>query len=90
MIADFLILDPRLPRSLLYCLRKIATNMSYLSGNYGQRSASLDMASTMRDALEETSIDEIFESGLHEFLMRFVNRNTALARQIEKDYRFYE
>ncbi len=90
MIADFLILDPRLPRSLLYCLRKLATNMSYLSNNYGQRSASLDMASAMRDGLEETSIEEIFESGLHEFLVRFINNNAALARQIEKDFRFYE
>ena len=39
--------------------------------------------------LTDRSIDEIFESGLHEFIQDFIRDNNVLGRQIERDYRFY-
>ena len=32
----------------------------------------------------------IFEQGLHEFIGKFIAGNTALAKQIQRDYRFSE
>ncbi len=87
-IADFLILDRRMPRSLLYCLRKIAGNLGHLCADYGVRRPSLEASLDLRDELEELSIDQIMERGLHEFLTTFIITNNALARQVEEDFRF--
>ncbi len=88
-IADFLILDRRMPRSLLYCLRKIAGNLGHLCTDYAVRRPSLDMALRFRDDLEAISIEQVMERGLHEFLTGFIETNNALARQVEEDFRFY-
>ena len=87
-IADFLILDRRMPRSLLYCLRKIAGNLGHLFADYGVRRPSLDFALSLRDELEELTIDTVMERGLHEFLTRFIQSNNALAAHVEEDFRF--
>ena len=87
-IADFLILDRRMPRSLLYCVRKIASNLGHLCEDYKMRAPSLDQSLRLRDALEAGTIEQIIDSGLHEFLLQFINNNTDLAQQIELDFRF--
>ncbi|MFN7056822.1 alpha-E domain-containing protein [Hyphomonas sp.] len=87
-IADFLILDRRMPRSLLYCLRKIASNLGHLCTDYNIRAPSLELALAQRDRLEGLSIEQIIDSGLHEFLTGFIVDNNALARQVEQDFRF--
>lgn len=87
-IADFLILDRRMPRSLLYCLRKIAGNLGHLCTDYNVRRPSLEAALSLRDELEDLSIDQIMERGLHEFLTHFITSNNALAHQVEEDFRF--
>ena len=43
-IAEFLILDRRLPRSLAFCATKIADNLGYLASDYGHRHACHDTA----------------------------------------------
>jgi uncharacterized alpha-E superfamily protein len=89
MIADFLILDRRMPRSLLYCMRKIAGNLGHLCADYGVRRPSLEAALTLRDELEDLTIAQVFDRGLHEFLIDFIQSNNALAVQVEEDFRFY-
>ena len=39
--------------------------------------------------LSATTIDEIFETGLHEFILEFLRDNVGLGERIEADYRFY-
>ena len=46
-------------------------------------------ASICRDRLTRP-IASIFDGGLHEFITEFLRANAALARQIERDYRFVE
>ncbi len=87
-IADFLILDRRMPRSLLYCVRKIAGNLGHLCSDYNVRRPSLDLALSLRDDLEEMNIDVIMERGLHEFLSRFIRSNSNLGAHVEEDFRF--
>lgn len=88
-IADFLIRDKRMPRSLAFCAAQIVTNLNLLAEDYGVRHASHDMADAMYARLKEKSIQSIFDSGLHEFIVGFIQGNAALASQIERDYRFY-
>ena len=87
-ICDFLILDDRFPRSLAFChsaLRDNLTALARLHGTEGESNA------LMRDAdtrLNDLSIEEIFEQGLHEFLVDFTASNSAIANAIATDYRF--
>ena len=88
-IADFLILDQRLPRSLAFCYSKIIANLSYLAEDYGMRTPCHDMAEALYARLKNRTIDSVFEIGLHEFIERFLSDNNDLGLQIEKDYGFY-
>ncbi|OUS21789.1 hypothetical protein DI396_04465 [Litorivita pollutaquae] len=88
-IADFLILDGRMPRSLAFCYDKIEENLQRLCREYGKDMPSLDVARQQNARFKGKEIDMIFDEGLHEFLERAIASTGALAQQIETDYRFY-
>lgn len=88
-VAEFLICDRRFPRSLAFCYEKLHGNLGYLERDYGVRMPAHDLADDMHQNLTQQSIESIFESGLHQFLNDFKNRNGALAAEIERNYRFY-
>jgi uncharacterized alpha-E superfamily protein len=89
-IAQFLILDKRMPRSLIFCARKIRDNLSYLAEDYGTRLPSFDIADHLERTDLSSDIDAIFDYGLHEFIQKMLSTIDELGRQIEIDYRFYE
>jgi uncharacterized alpha-E superfamily protein len=88
-IADFLIFDRRLPRSLAFCSAKIVDNLNHLAADYGDRHLCHELAYATYERLLRGAIQEIFDAGLHEFLEEFIQANSALGGQIERDYRFY-
>lgn len=88
-IAEFLILDDRMPRSIAFSVKKMASNLRYLEQIYEQRHRSHDLIDSMMDELAETKIDDVINNGLHEFIQMLGARNADLAQQIEADYRFY-
>jgi uncharacterized alpha-E superfamily protein len=87
-IADFLILDGRMPRSIAFCVGKMQSNLNYLAREYDLRKPCHDMADALLGRLSSATIDTVFEHGLHEFNLDFVSRLSALGAQIETDYRF--
>ena len=87
-IAEFLILDRRLPRSLIFCTSQVNENLSFLAENYQQRLPSNELSDALRTQLRKPSINEIFEIGLHQFIGDYIQKNNELGMQIEKDYRF--
>ena len=89
-IANFLILDRQMPRSLVYCVDKLTHNLRALCPDAGCAPPSLAMAEAMMTRLQGQSIEQVFQRGLHEFLVDFRECNDALAIQIEIDFRFYE
>jgi uncharacterized alpha-E superfamily protein len=89
-IAEFLILDRRLPRSLAFCYSKIVDNLGYLGSQYGRHVPSQDMAEAIARRFSTYDVDAIFDHGLHEFITGFLGDSLELGRQIEQDYRFYE
>ena len=86
-IAQFLILDNRMPRSLIFCANKIVSNLSYLQTGIELELPSNSMAQNLLNF--EKDIDDIFDEGLHEYIQKFLLQNAELARQVEIDYRFY-
>ena len=87
-IADFLILDRRLPRSLSFCISQIVSYLDYLAEDYGERHACHEMAEKIQSRLKNRDIESIFDEGLHEFITAFIRDINSLGQQIESDFRF--
>ena len=89
-IAEFLILDESMPRSLSFCCRKLRENLGYLEKDYGAAVQSMEMATDLYGKFAGRSISDIFNHGLHEYIEEVLADMGRLSRQIEIDYRFYE
>ncbi|GHC81316.1 alpha-E domain-containing protein [Limoniibacter endophyticus] len=88
-IADFLILNRRMPRSLAFCHAAISENLLNLERDYGQRHPAHDTAQRILSQCEHRTIDEIFDRGLHEFLLDFIIQNNRLGSEIARAYNFH-
>ncbi len=89
-IAQFLILDKRMPRSLNFCVTKIYSNLRYLAQDYHEDPASSKLAQSLVESFLHNDIEVVFEAGLHEYIQSVLTSLSVLGRQIEIDYRFYE
>ncbi len=87
-IAQFLILDGRMPRSLAFCVSKIRDNLGYLSKSYGTTPPCFDMAQSITETHLDRDVDDIFDDGLHEFIQALLSEIARLGHQIQTDYRF--
>ena len=89
-IAKFLILDKRMPRSLIYCCHIIKRHLESLCSAYRKKPDSLAQIIQLQNRFLMHDIEAIFNFGLHDFLQKMISLFTNLSRQIEIDYRFYE
>jgi len=89
-IAEFLILDGRFPRSLVFCYEKLRSNMASLAREYGGETHAHALLRDAGARLHQTTIENIVESGLHEFIVDFIACNIEIANAISNDYRFIE
>lgn len=87
-IADFMILNSRMPRSLAFCYNKIVSNLGYLASDYDARHSCHDHAEAIRERLRGKHVDEIFDQGLHQFIQDFIRDNNRLGHLIDEAYRF--
>lgn len=87
-ICEFLILDDRFPRSLAFCHAALRENLNALARLHGSESESHALMRDSDTRLSSLGIDEIFEQGLHEFLIEFMSCNAAIGSAIARDYRF--
>ena len=89
-IADFLILNEQMPRSLAYCYGKIVGNLNFLSRTPEERLPAHQTAEAIYATLKEASIKQVMDRGLHDFLEDFVAKNAQLDQEITTGYRFYQ
>lgn len=87
-IAEFLILDGRFPRSLAFCYEKLRSNMASLARDHGAETHAHELLRNTGAQLHQTSVDQIVDAGLHEFIVGFIACNSDVARAIAHDYRF--
>ena len=88
-IADFLILRPEMPRSLIFCARNIEQTIETLGAFYGSKHECHEAAAQMRAMVEGTNMETIFSLGLHEFLTEFIARNNRVSNALSESYNFY-
>lgn len=87
-IVEFLVLDRRFPRSLAYCHEALDEELACLAAIHGEEGRCHSEMQEASRVLDNLTIEEIFEIGLHEFLTRFMRRNSAIAAAVSSDYRF--
>ncbi len=90
LIADFLIFDRRMPRSLAFCYEQLAAAFEDIGRHACAGLESCRMILAQNAAFGQGSITGVFDHGLHEFILEFITGNNALGRQIEQDFRFLE
>ena len=87
-IADYLILNRQMPRSLRSCYDELTQTLAELGAYYGAQQACLATANATRDQLVDADIRSVFQSGLHEFVQGFIARNNRLGCEISEAYHF--
>jgi uncharacterized alpha-E superfamily protein len=85
-IADFLILNPQSPRSLITCVSGVGNHLTRLAKAYGRTMPAQGKATAMLNELETTNVEAIFDEGLHEFLSRFIRDSAELGTAIHESY----
>lgn len=88
-VAELLILKEQMPRSLVYCMSRIERDLLALNEHDGQRYDCHRIAGKMHSQLNFASIDDVFQSGLHEYLAGFLAQNDSLDDAISSNYHFY-
>lgn len=88
-IADFLILRPEMPRSLIFCAQFVQQNLDMLSDFYGGAGDGHQAAGDLLAMVQDTTMDTIFGNGLHEFLTEFIARNNRVTDALSHSYNFY-
>ena len=87
-IADYLILNRQMPRSLRSCYDEIMQALVELGHFYGAVNGPQSLAAETLRQLADGDMNTIFQSGLHEFLADFIARNNRLGTEISATYHF--
>lgn len=86
LVADLLVLNRQMPRSLASCQASIVEYLERLAADYGRRGPAQRIASARLGRLEEASMDVIFQSGLHEYIDDFLAENARLSQAVTEQY----
>jgi len=82
-VAQLLILEQRMPRSLAACFDQITQAMDRIQG---QDRAAKRLASELHARLTHADIEEIFNGGLHEYLSECLEDIGELGNRIQRAY----
>ncbi|MFD1612709.1 alpha-E domain-containing protein [Sphingomonas tabacisoli] len=88
LVADLLILNRRMPRSLAACSSDLVRYLDNLGQASGKRGPAHRQAVAMSARLARGDMNAIFASGLHEFIAEFLNENYRLGLAIQEQYLF--
>ena len=83
-VAELLILRPDMPRSLAACMNEVVGNLERVAN--AQSAETLRRAGRLRSDLQYARIDEILATGLHAYLVSFLDRVNDLGFGISRDF----
>jgi uncharacterized alpha-E superfamily protein len=85
-IADFLIRNPQSPRSLATCSAGLVNHLGRLAKSYGRETEAQTAARSLLAGIEGTTVEAVFDEGLHEYLTRYIAETAELANAIHSAY----
>lgn len=87
-VADFLILDRDFPRAMRFCLMRVQSSISEITGSrpgtFSCRSEQL--AGRLRSEMDYTAVEDIVEQGMHEYIDQFQRRLNEIGGALHKDF----
>lgn len=83
-VADLLILRPDMPRSLHASLNEVVNNLALVASD--PDSETLRRAGKLRAEMKYGRIDEILATGLHAYLVQFLDRVNDLGGRISREF----
>ncbi len=86
LVADLLILNPAMPRSLYSCYDGVVRHLELISDAHGRQGPAQRQARAIRTRLATTRIEDIFQSGLHEYIQAFIADNNRLSQSVTTQY----
>ena len=86
LVADLLMLRDEMPRSLANCYENLVQNLDRIAKAYGRQGPPQRQARVIRARLENSKIEGIFQTGLHEFIDDFIEDNNRLGNAIAQQY----
>src|SRR5207342_2358336 len=86
LVADLLILNEDMPRSLASCYGNLVQNLDYIARAYGRQGQAQRQARVIRTRLQNAKMEDIFQNGLHEFIQEFIADNNRIGGTITQQY----
>src|ERR1700738_2882655 len=86
LLADLLILNEQMPRSLASCYENLVRFCDSIATAYGRQGIAQRQARAIRTRLQNSRMEEIFQTGLHAFIEEFVADNNALGAAVSSQY----
>ena len=86
LIADLLILKAEMPRSLANCYENIVAHLDKMGQAYGRQGPAQRQSRALRTRLKNLRIEDIFQTGLHEFIQDFIAENNRIGGTIQQQY----
>jgi len=83
-VAELLVLRSDMPRSLHRCVEQVYTHL--LAVRNGQSAETERRAGELHASLRFGRIEDIFELGLHEYLVQFMGRTRDLGERVSRDF----
>jgi len=83
-VAELLIFDPTLPRSLRRCVEEVCTILSELPGSHARLARRL--AAHMAALLQHGALEDVERVGLQSFLDRFIRNTVRLGEAVQEAY----
>ena len=87
-VAEFLVLNPRMPRSLVFCADFAAEKLNALADEFGTRPPIVDRAEALAERLRGHTVENLFQIGLHELLVGIIDEVAGLSDDLATTYRF--
>ena len=85
-VADFLIFDVRMPRSMAFCYREVNANLADLAKAYGRDYASKEMSDRLCDRIDVGRENKIHAVNLRGFISEYIALNNRLSLSIAEDF----
>lgn len=83
-VAELLVFDPKLPRSLRFCFDEIEHILQLLPQGAGRQARRL--SAIIHAGLAHGDLDEVYDIGLHTFLERFIRNTLDLGSAVQAGY----
>ena len=86
LVADLMILNEQMPRSLASCYENLVRFFDAIAQAYGRQGPAQRKVRAIRTRLQNSRMDKIFQTGLHEFIGEFIADNNRLGAALAEQY----